>query len=400
MIIYQFAVILLAFFISFEASIIPSIKSIERASDSIRNLIISRPSLEGFPFIAGFVRLSFHDCIGPGGCDGCINHNKEENGGLKFYTAPLDGLYKSEEHNTQMSRADFYAIASLTSLEMASFGRFKGFKKLKVGRKDCSNSPAEDEEGQFEEVFPHPVMNIYEIVEYYDVNFGMSARESIALLGAHTLGRSKIENSGYEGRWINPAPAASRLNNAYYRVIMNVPWHQVFVHNPDPTKSPPLKIQWQPGPPPRNEFNEITIPNITPDGKNRILQKTMLFNSDVALYFNFSTSGFIANCFMCGRKLKRKDCCQTHKLSFIVKKFAQDNNVWLKEFSEVFLKMINHKDKHANELVHRSITSRFAKKLFSQSVKETIDFLDYIFKKLKFMSTLGSRLKKNEFIFE
>jgi len=30
-------------------------------------------------FIAGLVRLSFHDCVG--GCDGCINKDNPENAG-------------------------------------------------------------------------------------------------------------------------------------------------------------------------------------------------------------------------------------------------------------------------------------------------------------------------------
>ena len=39
------------------------------------------------PFIAGLVRLVFHDCVGTGGCDGCINHNLDANKGLEKYEA-------------------------------------------------------------------------------------------------------------------------------------------------------------------------------------------------------------------------------------------------------------------------------------------------------------------------
>ena len=32
--------------------------------------------------IGGFVRLSFHDCVGKGRCDGCINHDEPDNAGM------------------------------------------------------------------------------------------------------------------------------------------------------------------------------------------------------------------------------------------------------------------------------------------------------------------------------
>lgn len=42
-------------------------------------------------FIAGLVRLSFHDCVG--GCDGCINKDNPENAGKWVYSVRYIGKY-------------------------------------------------------------------------------------------------------------------------------------------------------------------------------------------------------------------------------------------------------------------------------------------------------------------
>ena len=62
------------------------------------------------PFIGGFVRLAFHDCLGDGGCDGCINHTLPDNAALKNYTYKLD-LHYDSSYNTSMSPADFYILS-------------------------------------------------------------------------------------------------------------------------------------------------------------------------------------------------------------------------------------------------------------------------------------------------
>lgn len=33
-------------------------------------------------FLPGFVRLAFHDCVGPAGCNGCLDRENADNGGM------------------------------------------------------------------------------------------------------------------------------------------------------------------------------------------------------------------------------------------------------------------------------------------------------------------------------
>lgn len=65
--------------------------------------------------IPTMVRLAFHDCVGgrpsltlapccPGGCDGCLNVNNEDNAGLADLVAALDTIYLDNGYDTVLSR--------------------------------------------------------------------------------------------------------------------------------------------------------------------------------------------------------------------------------------------------------------------------------------------------------
>ena len=69
------------------------------------------------PMLPALVRLAFHDCNSPAGCDGCVNLDIAENNGLNASVSNLEGLYKNTSLgiSTAMSRADFWALAGLTA---------------------------------------------------------------------------------------------------------------------------------------------------------------------------------------------------------------------------------------------------------------------------------------------
>lgn len=60
---------------------------VNRAQVAIRKLVNdNRTPLGHHPFNAGILRLSFHDCVGMLGCDGCINHlNRANSGGYQIW---------------------------------------------------------------------------------------------------------------------------------------------------------------------------------------------------------------------------------------------------------------------------------------------------------------------------
>ena len=81
-------------------AVIPTDHIISKAGKEILEMInsVNIPSSTGpeYPLVAGFVRLAFHDCIGDGGCDGCIDIDKPINTGLIRFINMLDGLYSTQ----------------------------------------------------------------------------------------------------------------------------------------------------------------------------------------------------------------------------------------------------------------------------------------------------------------
>ena len=55
------------------------------------------------------------------------------------------------------------------------------------------------------------------------MQMGMTMRDAVALLGAHTLGRIQEVNSGYEGPFVNGRDTAT-FTNEYFCELLGRPW--------------------------------------------------------------------------------------------------------------------------------------------------------------------------------
>ena len=288
--------------------------------------------------IAGFVRVSFHDCIGRGNCDGCINHSLMQGLGIDKITDKLDQAFSIGYTSKRMSRADFYMLAAYTALEEATAHkpeneRFQG--SMKYGRKDCPTSPEEDQRDEF---LPLAFSDLQKITSFFKDEFGFNASESVAILGAHSLGRCHLGNSGFEGRWIRGKNGnisqADILDNEYYKA-MKGNWTQVRLSNG--------LYQWQrPGTPPNDQF-------YGPD-----LKRNMFLNADLALVWDLKTNGDVnqtngfVNCTVLvdsQNNCQHKSCCarsatnRATNAGNIFERFANSNVEWLRAFTEAFEKM-------------------------------------------------------------
>ena len=264
--------------------------------------------------IPGFVRLIFHDCVGDA-CDGCVDLNNEENNGLAVHTQLLDGLYSANSFASRgLSRADFYALASIQALVMATAGRDDTFDpaSFKIGRRDCSASPGEDDQN---ELFPGADLNYQQNIDFFATHFGMTAQETIAILGAHTLGRARQDNSGFERPWVQNR-GTEVLDNAYYREMLDRPWVRV--------SAPNLKTQWQRPNTARN----------TPGNEN----SNMFIDADVGLAVDFSNQ----QCRMCPPNDQNQNNCCPQSAGFQnTLRYRNDNAEWVRDFSVAFYKMID-----------------------------------------------------------
>ena len=60
----------------------------------------------------------FHDCVSSQ-CDGCLNLDNASNAGLDGIISDLDQLYVGI-YDSDMSRADFWALAAVKALELTA----------------------------------------------------------------------------------------------------------------------------------------------------------------------------------------------------------------------------------------------------------------------------------------
>lgn len=186
------------------------------------------------PLLANVVRLAFHYCVGESGCDGCIDMNHPDNAGLEISVNYLDAKAPAWLE-AGLSKADLYALASVVAANMAlgNAGWDSDLSNFEVGRTDCDPTQVSTEL----ETFPDSHVSPF---AFFEENFGFSARETTVIMGAHTLGRSQIGNSGFTNFWTQNA---LELGNEYYVALERPPWRQIMV--PGGTK-----FQWDQPPPP------------------------------------------------------------------------------------------------------------------------------------------------------
>jgi len=273
------------------------------------------------------VRIAFHDCVG--GCDGCINRDNPDNAGPMLETlTEVDSIYDSQ-YMSYMSRADFYILTAVTGLEEAlrfnnanltqTLGFFSfnphyiqplGFN-FKYGRCDCPSSPTT----AVRRNFPSGKFGYNEVMNFFRNEFGFTETESVAILGAHTLGgASGAGGSGFEGFWKEDATAAARLNNRYYSLLVDnsLNWQHLDISRENGF----AEERWQ------------WVAGTTPDG----VPAPFMLNADVALVRDIQPDR------------EGRSSCQFRQCSFspsanIVQTFARDGNTWFREFVKVWDKM-------------------------------------------------------------
>ena len=313
-------------------------ETLTKLDGEIRNVLKAKPE-----FIGGFVRLAFHDCIGKGRCDGCINLHNEDNKGLEVYIPTLEKIYQG--YKRRITRADLFAFAGVVAANYASSNSTDVFnhKRFRVGRDDCSRDGQETDR---KENFPGPNMqNVNEVWAFFKKAFGLTLKETVALMGAHSLGKLRSKNSGFEGPWIADVVqkgGANILDSRYYLEIVAVPWFMKKM------KQCPKRHQWQRNGPSMGWGNTANGINPQPDN--------VLISSDAALAVNLELDGNGAfkpgkECVMCSIQDNKQPegvtlpCCDEASAGRqICIDYALDNSLWMKDFENVFYKMIDNPD--------------------------------------------------------
>mmetsp|Transcript_11139 Transcript_11139/g.31325 ORF Transcript_11139/g.31325 Transcript_11139/m.31325 type:complete len:385 (+) Transcript_11139:68-1222(+) len=172
------------------------------------------------------LRMAGHDFMdfkdGQGGSDACTDMTHLDNTGLLECLATgehgVSLLQAYQLHCTAVSLADFLVIAAEAIMSASRPQADLDFKAtFKYGRTtsdDCDGAA---------DLLPNPLRGCPAVEETFLQNMGLTWRGAAALMGVHSLGRAKIENSGFHGWWSDPVN--SRIfNNNYYVSIMAKGW--------------------------------------------------------------------------------------------------------------------------------------------------------------------------------
>eukprot|EP00095_Tigriopus_kingsejongensis_P006353 maker-scaffold390_size186308-snap-gene-0.33 protein:Tk06353 transcript:maker-scaffold390_size186308-snap-gene-0.33-mRNA-1 annotation:"ascorbate peroxidase-like" len=178
------------------------------------------------------LRLAFHDCVGF--CDGCLNFGNPANGGLESVFVEVNDFFEKNMpfQGKQMSRGDFFNLAGIVAVDttvdynniVCEEGQDpncvvmpKPDIQYVMGREDCPSTP--DTEDLHE--FPQGFMDHGEVMATMSRIFGLNTRQTVAILGAHTLGEMNREGSGYTGSWKAKSDDKYKFDNRYYKFLLD-----------------------------------------------------------------------------------------------------------------------------------------------------------------------------------
>lgn len=178
-------------------------------------------------FLGGIVRMAAHDFMdydqndpsNPMGMDGCYDQDDPSNKGLETIwcqTCELRILYRDKY--SHLSRSDFWVASANAVIRQTSIDNLLDLRDTFLwGRKDSDTCPGSGDRlpetsgcDQVEDVFLR--------------RMGLTWTDTVALLGAHTLGRGDIRFSGHDGTWSSSDKEAQVFDKQYYEAFFTETW--------------------------------------------------------------------------------------------------------------------------------------------------------------------------------
>jgi hypothetical protein len=202
---------------------------------------------------AGMLQLAFRDAVtfvggaeGPiGGPDGCVDLTHDGNGGL---AATVDLLDCVHSHSAALglggafSRADLWALAGTAAVvaAMPSESIASVALRFRSGRQDAADCSTADV-GRY----PNPEGGLDSVLAVFETRLGFTKREIVALMGAHSIGRARMHNSGYAGAWLHNIKLQALNGPQYYQSLLGYRWAK---HRSGGTSSSNAPLfQWEHG---------------------------------------------------------------------------------------------------------------------------------------------------------
>jgi len=222
-----------------------------------------------------------------------------------------------DKYSDVLSRADVWILAALTASDAAELRNFISWDMQYVGRPVCDGPANRGPDRQL----PSSHVHTSQLLGFFQDEFGFTARETVAIIGAHTLGRAFPENSGYEGSggWVGNQ---DRLDNGFYATLVsqgriNTVFSQEMQDNSG--RVFPDQFLWR-----------------------RIPSTRFMLNVDFALAVDLD--GFLdpvsgeVSCRLSGNS----NICPDSSTVDIVLEYANDNRAWVNDFHDALQKMTTH----------------------------------------------------------
>jgi catalase (peroxidase I) len=146
---------------------------------------------------------------------GCLLFSDSDNGGISDIVAGVQNVYN--RWSSRISRADFWALAANAAIIVATPNNTIPDIPFRWGRKDAS--VCNFDVGRL----PDSEKGYNHVMSWAVDQLGLTVRETVALMGAHSLGRAMPANSGYDGAWDR---GDSVFDNQYFNDMINIPWSQ------------------------------------------------------------------------------------------------------------------------------------------------------------------------------
>ncbi len=313
---------------------------VSQARTDIESLISSNPILA-----PKFIRMGFHDCVG--GCDGCIDLGNPDHNGVNIPMQALENIIQkyTVDQNSGLTRADIYALAATAAADVSQSSSARvDYPFSWFGRKNCEDVETVCLDSQNQKSTcdathgPHRQMpssgsTTEELLSFFSDNFGFNASQTVALLGAHSLGSAHREFTGFTGSWVSNNLI---LSNSYYQNLVGgsgglsdseatmaaaPDWTNNFINNSD-ISGMPSRWQWE---------------------QNGLI----MLDSDIALVRDFSgqidsTTGQVTCPFSASSSGDVSACPFASVTGQFVAQYKNDELLFLNDFRNVFSAVLVH----------------------------------------------------------
>jgi catalase (peroxidase I) len=260
-------------------------------------------------------RADFWALAGIYAVDTAIETTNEVCGGEESCTVPESGLVFQYGRQVGPEQTVMMLTALGTALGSAQ---------------DCTTSPNTDDDVGL----PSATLGYDNLMNYFDTEFGFDVNETVALMGAHTLGKATTDNSGFKGAWISGATLL--FNNDFYKVskylltrFMNTALQKLtdssltWLHRDNTASDDTRHWQWN------ARLSSMTLAETAGNGV------AFMLNTDMALYKDIQVDDD-------GKSSCDFETCDASATATAVEAFAASNEVWVQAFAKVYTKMLAH----------------------------------------------------------